>query len=71
MKLSGNVVLITGGSGGIGLAFAERFVKLGNQVIVCGRREDALQKQKNRSLNLLLAYVIWIMNPIVSPCLSG
>lgn len=53
MKLSGNVVLITGGSGGIGLAFAERFVKLGNQVIVCGRREDALQKAKEQIPELI------------------
>ncbi|HWJ78042.1 MAG TPA: short-chain dehydrogenase, partial [Niallia sp.] len=32
MKLSGNTILITGGSAGIGLAFAERFLKLGNKV---------------------------------------
>lgn len=33
MKLSENTILITGGSAGIGLAFAERFLKAGNQVI--------------------------------------
>lgn len=43
MKLTGNTILITGGSAGIGLAFAERFVKAGNRVIVCGRREEVLQ----------------------------
>ncbi len=46
MKLSGNTILITGGGSGIGLAFAERFSKGGNQVIICGRRKDILQKAK-------------------------
>jgi Short-chain dehydrogenase involved in D-alanine esterification of lipoteichoic acid and wall teichoic acid (D-alanine transfer protein) len=46
MKLSGNTILITGGGSGIGLAFAERFIKHGNQVIICGRRENVLQKAK-------------------------
>jgi uncharacterized oxidoreductase len=42
MQISGNTVLITGGSSGIGLALAERFLSAGNEVIVCGRRESAL-----------------------------
>ncbi len=46
MKLTGNTILITGGNAGIGLAFAERFLKAGNKVIVTGRREHALQKAK-------------------------
>ncbi|WP_091482904.1 SDR family oxidoreductase [Gracilibacillus orientalis] len=50
MKLSGNTILITGGSAGIGLAFAERFLNAGNNVIVCGRREEVLQKEKFPSL---------------------
>jgi NADP-dependent 3-hydroxy acid dehydrogenase YdfG len=37
MKRSGNTVLITGGSAGIGLAIAEVFLKEGNEVIICGR----------------------------------
>lgn len=44
MKLSGNTVLITGGSSGIGKAMAERFVALGNDVIVTGRREAPLRE---------------------------
>ncbi|WP_419871379.1 SDR family oxidoreductase [Candidatus Pristimantibacillus sp. PTI5] len=53
MKLSGNTVLITGGGSGIGLAFAERFMKDGNQVIVCGRREDVLQQAQENLPGLI------------------
>src|SRR5215468_7679248 len=42
MKLSGNTILITGASGGIGLAFANKFAELGNEVIVTGRNQDRL-----------------------------
>ena len=42
MKVSGNTILITGGASGIGLALAERFYKKGNEIIICGRREDKL-----------------------------
>ncbi|AHV99663.1 SDR family oxidoreductase [Paenibacillus sabinae] len=53
MKLSGNTILITGGSAGIGLAFAERFLKAGNTVIVTGRREHVLQKAKEKLPSLI------------------
>ncbi len=42
MKLSGNTILITGASSGIGLAFANKFAQLGNDVIVTGRNQDRL-----------------------------
>jgi uncharacterized oxidoreductase len=42
MQLSNNTILITGGTAGLGLAFAERFLELGNKVIICGRRRDRL-----------------------------
>jgi uncharacterized oxidoreductase len=44
MQLSGNKILITGGASGIGLGLTERFIKEGNTVIVCGRRESALRE---------------------------
>src|SRR4051812_17899372 len=41
-KLEGKTALITGGSTGIGLATAKRFVKEGAYVFITGRREPEL-----------------------------
>lgn len=46
MKTVGNTVLITGGATGIGLALTELFLKKGNEVVICGRREQALREAK-------------------------
>jgi uncharacterized oxidoreductase len=48
MNLSNNTILITGGATGIGLAMAEQFLKLGNEVIVCGRRIEMLNEAKEK-----------------------
>ncbi len=43
MRMHSNTILITGASSGIGKNLAEAFHQLGNQVLISGRREAALQ----------------------------
>lgn len=53
MQLSNNTILITGGTSGIGLAFAEQFMAAGSKVIICGRRKERLKALNEKYPNLI------------------
>jgi len=46
MNLSGNTILITGGSSGIGFEMAKELVKTNNKVIITGRNVERLESVK-------------------------
>lgn len=62
MNTSGNTVLITGGSAGIGLELARQFVAKGNRVIITGRNEERLKNAAKE-----LRQVTTIVNDIAQP----
>ena len=47
-------VFIIGGSSGIGLSLAKRYLSLGNEVAICGTNEEKLKKIEavNKGLKL-------------------
>ncbi len=48
MDLGSKTVLMTGGASGIGYALAERFLRAGSRVLICGRREQKLREAKEK-----------------------
>jgi len=57
MNLTGNTILITGAGSGIGLALAEEFARMENQVIVAARSPEKLKVAEQRGLATIQADV--------------
>lgn len=53
MNLENNKVVITGGATGIGLGIAEIFLNAGSKVIICGRRQEALNSAVRKHPTLI------------------
>jgi uncharacterized oxidoreductase len=48
MKTSGNTILVTGGTAGIGFEIAKAFSEKDNHVIITGRNEERLQSAASK-----------------------
>ncbi len=52
MKLTGNTIVVTGGTSGIGRELVQRLLERGNRVVTCGRRKDRLDELASRNVGL-------------------
>lgn len=64
--LVGKKVVVTGGSSGIGLAIAKKFLSLGADVIITGRDEQKLLKAKQQLNSNRLHLFCWDVSDIVN-----
>ena len=62
--LKGKRVLITGGGSGIGYAIAQKCVRNGADVIICGRNEEKLKTAISKSNSENMHYLVWDISKI-------
>lgn len=53
MQLKNRTILVTGGTSGIGFAFAKRFLDMGNTVIITGRSEPRIRAAMEKAPGLV------------------
>ena len=68
MRVSGNTILITGGTSGIGFEFAAQLLKLGNTVTITGRDQSRLEEAQ-RKLPGILTFQSDVSDPKAIPVL--
>ncbi len=56
MNISGNNILVTGGSSGIGLGLAQALYARGNKVVICGRDRSRLEAAARKTPGLIPLY---------------
>ena len=60
--LSAKRILITGGGSGLGAAMGRRFVELGAELIICGRRLELLEATAAQMRSELVNHVATLTN---------
>lgn len=58
-RFAGKVILVTGGSSGIGFETAKQFLSEGGSVIITGRGEDRLKEAVERLNSENVKYLVW------------